>query len=211
MKMQATGYLVVLVMCVAGAAAVSFELPGASQKCFKEDVHKGLLISGSYHVSEGENQRIDILISDSQGFRIWAKTGAVSGRFSFAPDEEDTYELCFKNVVEEGAAANADMKREITFTLSKGTAGARDYDEAAQAAQLRPLEVQLRVLEDLSSSIVHSFNYMKEREASMRDTNESTNSRVLYFTVFSMLCLMGLGGWQVYYLKRFFQAKKLIQ
>jgi hypothetical protein len=31
----------------------------------------------------------------------------------------------------------------------------------------------------------------------MRDTNESTNSRVLYFSLFSMCCLLGLATWQV--------------
>ena len=33
----------------------------------------------------------------------------------------------------------------------------------------------------------------------MRDTNESTNSRVLYFSIFSMCCLLGLATWQVSY------------
>ena len=33
----------------------------------------------------------------------------------------------------------------------------------------------------------------------MRDTNESTNSRVLYFSIFSMCCLLGLATWQVLY------------
>jgi hypothetical protein len=40
---------------------------------------------------------------------------------------------------------------------------------------------------------------------------ESTNSRVLYFSVFSMLCLIALATWQVLYLRRFFKAKKLIE
>lgn len=40
---------------------------------------------------------------------------------------------------------------------------------------------------------------------------ESTNSRVLYFSVFSMLCLVALATWQVLYLRRFFKAKKLIE
>ena len=31
----------------------------------------------------------------------------------------------------------------------------------------------------------------------MRDTNENTNSRVLYFSIFSMCCLLGLATWQV--------------
>lgn len=40
---------------------------------------------------------------------------------------------------------------------------------------------------------------------------ESTNSRVLYFGLFSMLCLLFLAAWQIFYLRRFFQAKKLIE
>lgn len=37
--------------------------------------------------------------------------------------------------------------------------------------KLKPLEVELRRLEDLSESIVNDFAYMKKREEEMRDTN----------------------------------------
>ncbi|VEN63219.1 unnamed protein product [Callosobruchus maculatus] len=50
------------------------------------------------------------------------------------------------------------------------------------------------------------FNYEEAKEE-MRDTNESTNSRVLYFSVFSMCCLLGLATWQVLYLRQYFKAK----
>ncbi|CAF1500010.1 unnamed protein product [Rotaria sordida] len=65
-------------------------------------------------------------------------------------------------------------------------------------------------LEDLSAAIVSDFAYMKQREEEMRDTNESTNNKVLYFSIFSMHCLMSLAIWQVLYLRRYFKAKKLI-
>ena len=75
--------------------------------------------------------------------------------------------------------------------------------------------MELKRLEDLSESIVQDFNYMRQREVGgddssdgmififlkfqeeMRDTNENTNSRVLYFSIFSMCCLLGLATWQV--------------
>jgi len=41
--------------------------------------------------------------------------------------------------------------------------------------------------------------------------SESTHSRVMYFSLFSMLCLLGLATWQVLYLRRYFKAKKLIE
>ena len=40
---------------------------------------------------------------------------------------------------------------------------------------------------------------------------ESTHSRVMYFSIFSMACLLGLATWQVLYLRRYFKAKKLIE
>ncbi|XP_074985883.1 transmembrane emp24 domain-containing protein 10 isoform X2 [Caretta caretta] len=88
---------------------------------------------------------------------------------------------------------------------------AKNYEEIAKVEKLKPLEVELRRLEDLSESIVNDFAYMKKREEEMRDTNESTNIRVLYFSIFSMFCLIGLATWQVFYLRRFFKAKKLIE
>ncbi|VDO37651.1 unnamed protein product [Onchocerca flexuosa] len=87
---------------------------------------------------------------------------------------------------------------------------AKNYNAVAEAEQLKPLEVELRRLEDLSDSIVQDFAYMRQREEEMRTTNESTNSRVLYLSIFSMLCLLSLAIWQVLYLRRYFKAKKLI-
>jgi emp24/gp25L/p24 family/GOLD len=43
-----------------------------------------------------------------------------------------------------------------------------------------------------------------------RHVAESTNSRVLWFSILSMVVLVVLGIAQITYLKRFFQAKKLI-
>ena len=43
--------------------------------------------------------------------------------------------------------------------------------QIAKVEKLKPLEVELRRLEDLSESIVNDFSYMKKREEEMRDTN----------------------------------------
>ena len=92
-----------------------------------------------------------------------------------------------------------------------GSANCKYFFQLDEAAKLKPLEVELKRLEDLSESIVKDFAFMKQREEEMRDTNESTNSRVLYFSIFSMLCLLGLATWQVLYLRQFFKSKKLIE
>ena len=65
-------------------------------------------------------------------------------------------------------------------------------------------------MEDTISSIHKEMLYMREREESMRDTNESTNARVMWFSVLSIGMLLSLGVWQIVHLKSFFRAKKLI-
>jgi len=91
--------------------------------------------------------------------------------------------------------------------------------------------MDLKRLEDLSQDIVQGFDHMKMRAKEMRNTNgnifvvqnriffetsfffvsESTNKRVFYFSLFSMVCLITLATWQVFYLRRYFKAKKLIE
>lgn len=111
--------------------------------------------------------------------------------------------------------------------------------QIGEAGKLKPLEVDLKRLEDISDSIVQDFAAMRKREEEMRSTNgkthrrtnivqllsnqtksnvclffwfpESTTNRVLFFSIFSMCCLLGLATWQVLYLRRFFKAKKLIE
>lgn len=42
------------------------------------------------------------------------------------------------------------------------------------------------------------------------DATESTNSRVMWYSVFTIVVLLGLGAAQVWILRRDFKAKKLI-
>lgn len=50
-------------------------------------------------------------------------------------------------------------------------AEAIDYTEVAKAEKLRPIEIELRKLESVADGIVGEMEYMKQREAKMRDTN----------------------------------------
>merc|ERR1711997_1217330 len=122
-------------------------------------------------------------------------------------DDYDVYEICFLSRVPGGMKA---MRHEV-FLQTKHGVEAKSYEGLADANKLKPLEIELKRLEDLSESIVQDFAHMRQREEEMRDTNESTNSRVLYFSIFSMCCLLGLATWQVLYLRKYFKSKKLIE
>merc|ERR1719229_2074007 len=48
------------------------------------------------------------------------------------------------------------------------------------------------------------------REEVHRETAESTNSRVVWWTLFEALALVSLAGFQVYYLRSYFEVKHII-
>ena len=55
------------------------------------------------------------------------------------------------------------MRHEI-FLKTKHGVEAKSYEGLADANKLKPLEIELKRLEDLSESIVQDFTHMRQRE-----------------------------------------------
>jgi hypothetical protein len=67
------------------------------------------------------------------------------------------------------------------------------------------VEADLRRIEETVNEIVSELEYLRIREQKLRDTNESTNERVKWFAFGTMGMLVGLGAWQVVYLRAYFR------
>ena len=67
----------------------------------------------------------------------------------------------------------------ISIHIDSG-ADAADYSDIAKQEKLKPIEIELRKLEKDMDDIVKEMEYLKEREAKMRDTNGT--------------CILGRGG-----------------
>ncbi|KAK2149992.1 hypothetical protein LSH36_427g00022 [Paralvinella palmiformis] len=187
--------------------ALMFHLQPNHRKCLKEEIHKDILVTGEYDISDAIGQKASLKITDSRGHVLYNKEDATKGKFAFTTEEYDMFEVCFESHM---IAGGHGADREVYLHMKHGVE-AKNYQDIAKAEKLKPLEVELKKLEDLAESIVNDFAYMRAREEEMRDTNESTHSRVLYFSIFSMGCLLALATWQVLYLRRYFKAKKLIE
>uniref|UniRef100_G1Q358 GOLD domain-containing protein n=1 Tax=Myotis lucifugus TaxID=59463 RepID=G1Q358_MYOLU len=189
--------------------AISFHLPINSLKCLREEIHK-LLVTGAYKItgqSGGAGGRPVHPPQDhrSLGHILYSKEDATKGKFAFTTEDYDMFEVCFES---KGTGLLPDQ---LMILDMKHGVEAKNYEEIAKVEKLKPLKVRLRCLEDLSESIVNDFAYMKKQEE-MRDTNEATNAQVLYFSIFSMFCLIGLATWQVFYLhtSRFISCKRVM-
>ena len=94
--------------------------------------------------------------------------------------------------------------RHIELDIDIG-ADARDWSAIQAQEKLKPVEVELKRIEELVGEIVVEMDYLRTREQKLRDTNESTNERVKWFAFGTMGMLVGLGAWQVVYLRAYFR------
>lgn len=84
-------------------------------------------------------------------------------------------------------------------------ADAKDWSAIQAAEKLKPMEMELRRIEEMVQELVNEMEYLKTREQKLRDTNESTNERVKWFALGTIGMLIGLGAWQVVYLRAYFR------
>jgi len=124
-------------------------------------------------------------------------------QFSFTSALDSEYIFCFLDTPK---GPNTPTRRvSIVWSEKK-----KDYAEVAKKENLKPIEVELRKMEDVVESLKEDFLHLKEREAIHRDTNESTNRRVAWLSSFSIFIVAFLGAAQVYYLRTYFKSKKII-
>ncbi|KAI8448603.1 endoplasmic reticulum vesicle protein 25 [Phakopsora pachyrhizi] len=197
--------------------AISFDLHARhspKSKCIWHYAMTDTLVVISTNIEKGENQRIDLEIVDGSTHRnVYQSKKDINGetRIAITTHSDADLGVCFTNHLDSNVhLAHPPQKRSVDLDIDIG-ADAVVYNAIAKAESLSGLEVEMRKLEGIVHEIVQELNYLKLREAKMRDTNESTNSRVKNFTILTVTVLISSGVWQIWYLRKFFRSKHLIE
>eukprot|EP01114_Cavostelium_apophysatum_P020217 TRINITY_DN671_c0_g1_i1.p1 TRINITY_DN671_c0_g1~~TRINITY_DN671_c0_g1_i1.p1 ORF type:complete len:257 (+),score=53.79 TRINITY_DN671_c0_g1_i1:46-816(+) len=152
---------------------------------------------------------IKVVVTDPEGHNtIPSRVTPLEGRFAFTSQLGGEHKMCFQTNTTGGWFGG---KRKLKFHLDIETGeGATDYEDIAKQEHLSALEVEVRKLNDRIKDIRAEQNYQRNRESSFRDTSESTNSRVVWWSVIQTAILLAAGFWQISHLKHFFKTKKLV-
>ncbi|CCX11691.1 emp24/gp25L/p24 family/GOLD-domain-containing protein [Pyronema domesticum] len=200
------------------AQALKFDIPALPKgtnkpRCIRNYVSKDTLVVVTVTASgnKGDGQTLNIHIKDTVG-NEYGKSKDVAGgetRMAFTSHADAAFDVCFDNTMTDSSRKTMGLVRAIELDVDIG-ADARDWAAIQAAEKLKPVEIELRRIEEVVSEIVNQMEYLRRREQKLRDTNESTNERVKYFALAVMATLVGLGGWQVFYLRAYFKSKHLI-
>ncbi|XP_010272903.1 PREDICTED: transmembrane emp24 domain-containing protein p24delta3-like [Nelumbo nucifera] len=202
-----------LIVCLVGlhlplGEAVWLNLRRSTTRCVSEVIQTNIDVSINYNVI-GNNQSHDLpdinaKVTSPYGQIIYKDENATEGRFEFRTTAVGKYLVCFwlSNYHEEGGASiNLDWKIGIA---------ARDWDSVARKEKLKGVELELKKHEAIVESIHEKMLHLKSREAEMRMVSEKTNDRVEMFSIMSVGICVVVSVLQLWYLKRYFQKKRII-
>ena len=96
------------------------------------------------------------------------------------------------------------------FNMEIGDAPKENEAGTDGAESHTKLEDMIRELSGTLTGVKHEQEYMQVRDRIHRAINESTNSRVVMWSFFEALVLVAMTLGQVYYLKRFFEVRRVV-
>lgn len=195
--------LAVWVFLVAAVSAHTALLPPHGKQCFFEVLKKNDVLSISYQVGSrdpnnseqyvvdfyivGPNERLERSVRDQD-----------HGDETLTADADGKYQYCFSN--EKTSRVDLDVSFNVHGVVYIDV---NDPDSDS-------LEYSILRLNQLTSDVKAEQNYLVIRERTHRNTAESTNSRVKWWSVFQIIVVAANSLFQVYYLRRFFEVRSVV-
>ncbi|KAI1102095.1 emp24/gp25L/p24 family/GOLD-domain-containing protein [Jackrogersella minutella] len=216
-------YICGFVLLIASVNALKFDLTARgpndkkTERCIRNFVAKDTLVVVTATVggSKGDGMIVNMHILDNVG-NEYGKPKDVVGeqRTVFTSHADAAFDVCFENVMTHSLnqfkpARMNNPNRHVELDIDIG-ADAKDWSAIQATEKLKPVETELRRIEESIADIVREMDYLRAREQKLRDTNESTNTRVKWFGIGTTMLLVALWGWQIMYLRAYFRSKHLI-
>ncbi|XP_050297196.1 transmembrane emp24 domain-containing protein eca [Anthonomus grandis grandis] len=206
-----------VIYCIASTSALYFHIGETERKCFIEEIPDETSVVVNYKVqlydprtggfmpsSPGIGMHVDIRDPDDK--TILSRVYSSEGKISFTSHAPGEHVICMYS---NSSAWFGGSQLRVHLDIQVGE-HAINYGEVVQKEKLSELQLRVRQLLDQVEQITKEQNYQRFREDRFRQTSESTNSRVLWWSITQTAVLICMGAWQMRHLKKFFEAKKLV-
>ncbi|GAA6008980.1 Emp24p [Rhodotorula paludigena] len=187
----------VLAACALAVHAHTIDLDAGAKECFFEDLHTEDKMTVTYQVAGGGHLDIDFTLTGPGNRVMNEQRKKDTGTYSFTADNDGRYSYCFSN----------EMSTVSGKTVSFNVHGVMYVEDDGHTA---PIEREIRQLSAALEAVKDEQEYIVVRERLHRDTAESTNDRVKYWSIVQTVMLFAVCGWQIFYLKRFFEVKRVV-
>lgn len=174
-----------------------------AEECFFDKVTSGTKMSLMFEVAEGGFLDIDIKIYGPDGKVLHSGERESNGKYTFAAHMDGMYKYCFSNKM------STMTPKTVMFSMDIGDKPKGGENMESDAHQNKLAEM-INELSTALTGVKHEQEYMEVRERIHRSINDNTNSRVVLWSFFEALVLVAMTLGQVYYLKRFFEVRRVV-
>ncbi|CAG9856380.1 unnamed protein product [Phyllotreta striolata] len=198
-------------------SALYFHIGETERKCFIEEIPDETNVIVNYKVelydprsggfmpsSSGIGMHVEVRDPDDKV--ILSRVYSAEGKIFFTSHLPGEHVICMYS---NSSAWFSGSQLRVHLDIQVGE-HAINYGEVVQKEKLSELQLRVRQLIDQVDQITKEQNYQRFREERFRQTSESTNSRVLWWSLAQTTVLFVMGIWQMRHLKTFFEAKKLV-
>ncbi|KAI9890719.1 MAG: p24 complex component [Vezdaea aestivalis] len=203
MRLFSSSALLAFASLAASTFAHNIQLKAHSRECFHETLHKDDKMTVTFQTGDREfggsgSLEIDFWIKDPLGAFVYHHRSVTNGDHGFVAEHDGKYTYCFSN---ENWSATS---KEVSFNVH-GIVYVPESDAPSD-----PLEAEVKKLSEFVGQVRDEQGYIVIRERTHRNTAESTNGRVKWWSIFQIGVLIGEGIFQVWWLKRFFEVKRVV-
>jgi len=215
--MQGQAILIGLLVAIGASSALYFHIGETERKCFIEEIPDETTVIVNYKVelndprsggympsSPGIGMHVEVRDPDDK--TMLSRVYSSEGMISFTSHTPGEHVICMYS---NSTAWFSGSQLRVHLDIQVGE-HAIDYANIAQKEKLTELQLRIRQLLDQVEQITKEQNYQRYREERFRHTSESTNQRVLWWSLLQTSILVTMGAWQMKHLKSFFEAKKLV-
>lgn len=215
-NMIPTTLLAVLLTILQVSSALHFYVQTGETKCFFERLNLETLVVGKIdafeHVEPNDyvktpNLRVEITIDETfdSDHRVASQKSTPSGEFTFTSLDAGEHKFCLTPSYTDGSSGK---KHRIFFDIALGSA--HDYVDSKSTKKVDALTAKVQDLNKKLQDIHWEQESIRERESVFRNQSETTNSRVVRWTVIQLIVLIGTCTYQLKHLKSFFVKQKIV-
>ncbi|KIJ56654.1 hypothetical protein M422DRAFT_197729 [Sphaerobolus stellatus SS14] len=188
-----------VVLLLAWSISLTFghiiEIAASQKECFFEDLHVNDKMTVTYQVGGGGNLDIDFWLADPNNLALGKHLKQSTGSVSITAEHDGRYEYCFSNQMSTVA------DKIVSFNV-------HGVVYVGEDKTIAPIEREIRDLANGLQAVKDEQEYIVIRERVHRNTAESTNERIKWWSIIQSCVLFAVVAWQVYYLKSFFEVRR---
>jgi len=206
--------------------AVFFYVSQESDKCFIQQLPPGVLVSAKYNVLDelASPCVVEFRRKSKSLFQKVVDKNSQSGTASYHSDSQGgDIQICInckqsKRSWYDSLHARNKWQLQIETRTTNDVFGPADAGgymppigpQTAVSDKLSKVEKEIRAVLNTLEMIEVESEYEKKQEMTYRDTSEATNSATMSLSIFAILCVLLVFGYQAFTLRNFFRSQKLI-